>query len=178
MIKNIIKLLQQYSRSAVGYARFIGVKVGNDNFIATRNCWPTEPYLIEIGSCCQITKGVKFFTHGGGQVARQKYPEFDYFGKINVENWVYIGNNALIMPGVTLGEGCLVASGAVVTKSVPKRTVVGGNPAKIICSVDDFIDKNLYYNLNSKNFSSDKKRELLLSLPNDKFISKPYLKSE
>lgn len=44
----------------------------------------------------------------------------------------WIGANAIIMPGVTVGENAVVAGGAVVTKDVPANTVVGGNPAKVI----------------------------------------------
>lgn len=44
----------------------------------------------------------------------------------------WIGANATIMPGVTVGENAVIAGGAVVTKDVPANTVVGGNPAKVI----------------------------------------------
>lgn len=45
-------------------ARRAGVKMGSGNEIMSR-FWSSEPYLIEVGSNCQITNGVKFFTHGG-----------------------------------------------------------------------------------------------------------------
>ena len=51
---------------------------------------------------------------------------------IVIEDDVWIGANAIILKGVTLGKGCVVAAGAVVTKSVPARALVGGNPAKVI----------------------------------------------
>ncbi len=54
-----------------------------------------------------------------------------------IEDHAYIGAGAIIMPGVTVGEAAIVASGAVVVKDVPKRTVVGGVPAKQIKTVDD-----------------------------------------
>lgn len=155
-------------------ARNAGVKLGRNNLIVSK-FWSSEPFLITIGSNCAITSGVKMFTHGGARVARRKYPQFDIFGKVCVEDWVYIGVNSLIMPGVTIGEGSLVAAGSVVTKSVPKGVVVGGNPAKVICSVDDFIEKNKSYNTNSKSLNGDEKKEMLLLLENVKFIKKSYL---
>lgn len=79
------------------------------------------------------------------------------------------------MPGVTLGEGTLVAAGAVVTKSVPGGVVIGGNPARIICSVDDYIAKNIKYNVDTKGLTIEKKKKTLLQLPNEKFIVKPLL---
>ena len=51
---------------------------------------------------------------------------------IHIENKVWIGLNATILPGVTIGEGAIVAAGAVVSADVAPRTVVGGVPAKVI----------------------------------------------
>ncbi len=56
---------------------------------------------------------------------------------ITVEDYAWIGAGAIILPGVTIGAGAMVAAGAVVTKDVPPRMVVAGNPARVIRSVDD-----------------------------------------
>jgi acetyltransferase-like isoleucine patch superfamily enzyme len=53
-------------------------------------------------------------------------------GPVVIKDWVYIGTRVTILPGVTLGEGVVVASGAVVTKDVPPWTMVGGVPARYI----------------------------------------------
>lgn len=158
-------------KSPLAYARHIGVKIGDNCLIATRH-WSSEPYLISIGSNCQITAGVRFHTHGGGNVIRRRYPNYDAFGKIIIEDWVYIGAGSQIMPGVIIGEGALVAGGSIVTKSVPAGMVVGGNPAKVICSVDEYVNRNLIYNLGTKGLSKKDKRILLESLPPEKFIRK------
>ena len=94
------------------------------------------------------------------------------FGKVLIEDWAYIGAYSQIMPGVTIGEGALVAAGSVVTKSVPKNTVVGGNPARIICSTNEYLEKNMKYNTNSKRMSAKKKKELLMKMSEDMFIKK------
>lgn len=49
-----------------------------------------------------------------------------------IEENVWVASHAIILPGVTVGEGAVVAAGSVVTKSVPSCAVVGGNPAKVI----------------------------------------------
>ena len=76
------------------------------------------------------------------------------------------------MPGVTVGEGALVAAGSVVTKSVEPHTVVGGNPAKFICTTEEFYQRNKKYNLGTKKMTREEKKQFLLSLPEDRFIKK------
>ena len=155
-------------------ARAAGVEMGSNNFIAT-SFWSSEPYLIKVGSFCQTTAGVKFFTHGGGQAIRHKYPDFDAFGKVVLGDYVYLGNNVLIMPGVTIGDHVIVAAGSVVTKSIPSNCVVGGNPARYICSIDEYEKRNLQYNTKTKKLNALSKKEFLLYLEDDKFIKKGYI---
>ena len=109
---------------------------------------------------------------GGGNVVRRQIPDFDMFGKIVVCDYAYIGSHSIILPGVTIGEGALVAAGSIVTKSVPPGMVVGGNPAKVICTVDEFIVKNKKYNLSTKGLSSEQKKERLLTTKEEMFIKK------
>lgn len=76
------------------------------------------------------------------------------------------------MPGVTIGEGALVAAGSIVTKSVDPYTVVGGNPAKFICTTKEYYERNIHFNIGTATLGSQEKRKYLLSLPCDKFIKK------
>ncbi|GEO03714.1 nodulation protein L [Adhaeribacter aerolatus] len=57
-------------------------------------------------------------------------------GKIHIKKNAWIGANATILPGVTIGENSVVAAGAVVSKDVPDNTIVGGVPAKFIKTID------------------------------------------
>lgn len=178
MIKMLFKLFSIF-RSRLytpkKYARHIGVKIGENCLISTRN-WSSEPYLITIGNNVQLTNGVSIHTHGGGQAVRSFCPDFDIFGKVVIEDWAYIGANSQIMPGVTIGEGALVAAGSVVTKSVPPHTVVGGNPAKYICTIEEFYKRNKEFNIGIKGKSLQEKKKILLSLSEDRFIKKPFIK--
>lgn len=158
MIKKIIHFFSRICFSLEKQARHAGVHLGKDNFIASR-FWSSEPFLISVGDHCQITNGVRFFTHGGAGAARSRCPKFDCFGKINVGNYVYFGNGAMVMPGVDIGNNVLIAAGSVVTKSIPSNVVVGGNPARILSSLDEYIERNMKYNLNSKGMSFTEKKE-------------------
>lgn len=161
----------RYLVSPEKYARHIGVTIGRNCFISTRE-WSSEPYLITIGNNVQVTRNVSIHTHGGGNAVRKHYPDFDVFGKVVIDDWAYIGAHSQIMPGVTIGEGAIVAAGSIVTKSVAPRTVVGGNPAKYICTVEEYLQRNLKYNLHCKAMTKEEKKRFLLSLPDDKFIKK------
>lgn len=166
----IKKLYWIVCKSPEEYARHIGVKIGTDNLIGW-NHWSTEPYLITIGSHCQLTD-CKIFTHGGGQAIRHLHPEFDVFGKVSIGDYVYIGSGSLIMPGVTIGDNVLIAAGSVVTKSVPSGVVVAGNPARIISSIEEYYERNKSYNLGTKGLNSKLKKKALMEADEQMFIKK------
>lgn len=97
-----------------------------------------------IGSYCSIGPGVRFIVnneHPMGYistfpyhvlVARDKSFEALSKGGILVEGDVWIGSNATILDGVTIGRGSVIAAGALVAKDVPPYSIVGGCPAKLI----------------------------------------------
>ncbi len=170
-MKKILHIYRRLFWSQERYARFIGVSIGSRCNIQNVN-FGSEPYLIEIGNHVQVTSGTKFFTHGAAWVFRDKYPDIDFFGKIKVGDNVYIGNNALILAGVTIGSNVIVAAGSVVTKSVPDFKIVGGNPARVIGDVDTFEKEYAVYNVKTKGMSYEEKKRKLLSLTNDEFIIK------
>jgi acetyltransferase-like isoleucine patch superfamily enzyme len=98
---------------------------------------------LEIGSYCSISPGVQFLLGGEHQIdSISTYPfkvkcfgydwEAGSKGDIIVSDDVWIGTNAIICSGVKIGQGAIVAAGAVVTKDVESYAIVGGNPAKII----------------------------------------------
>ena len=155
------------------YYRKRGAKIGENCSIRTKY-FGSEPYLIEIGNHVQITNDVRLFTHGGGWVFRNQYPDFDTFGKILIKDNVYIGNCALIMPGITIEENVIVGAGAVVTKSIPANCIVAGNPAKIIGRTDELLDKLIPYNVNIKNLDYNTKQEYLSKVNSNLFLKKPF----
>lgn len=171
MIKKIQLLYRKLFWSYEKLARYQGVNIGK-GCVIKKVSFGSEPYLISIGDNVCITNDTKIFTHGGARVLRKKHPDMDFFGKVRIRDNVYIGNNCLIMPGVTIGENVIIAAGSVVTKSVPNNVVIGGNPARVLSTLEDFEEKIIRKNLRSKGMTAKEKRDFLLSLPEDAFIIK------
>ncbi len=171
MFRRIINFCRRKFYTNEKYARSLGVKIG-------RNCskalihFGSESYLKENRYYVQITNEVRFYTHGGGWVLREKYPKMDSLGKIKIGNNVYIGNAALILSGAAIEDNCIIGAGTVVTKSVPTNSIVAGNPGRIIGAVDELEKKMVKYNLNTKGMSYKEKKSYLLSLDPSRFISK------
>jgi acetyltransferase-like isoleucine patch superfamily enzyme len=92
---------------------------------------------IEIGQHCQIAFGVTISDHDFHRTYKNgiQNPETS---PVIIEDGVWIGMNATILKGVTIGERAIVAAGAVVTHDVPARAMVAGVPAKIIKSDVEF----------------------------------------
>lgn len=106
------------------------------------------PEKLTIGKFCQIAHGVQIITSSAnhqmdgfstypfvtfGEPWRSGYDwKWPYKGDNVIGHDVWIGHEAVIMPGVTVGDGAIIATRAVVTKDVPPYTIVGGNPAQII----------------------------------------------
>lgn len=123
--------------------------------------WPEFGDKLIIGKFCAIAYDTKFImgpaNHRMGSISTYPFNVFrgvwesltpshlsqlPFKGDIIVGNDVWIGRESLIMPGVKIGNGSIIAARSVVTKDVPAYTIVGGNPAKIIRQRfdDDMID--------------------------------------
>ena len=106
-----------------------------DNFHADYNCTMLDLAEIHIGNNCLIGPDVGIYTAG-----HRLEPEgrmLDVYGlPIAIGNDVWIGGHSTILPGVSIGDGAVVAAGAVVTKDVEPNTIVGGVPAKVIKKIE------------------------------------------
>lgn len=100
---------------------------------------------------------VSFYTAGHPTDAEVRKTDLEFGLPIHIESNVWIGGNAVILPGITIGRNSIIAAGSVVTKDVPGNTIVGGNPARVIREIDG-VDKELWnrklkeYHLNKSNF--------------------------
>lgn len=139
VIASLIRRMRM-RKDPVGYARSIGVRVGEDCRLDVRSdTFGTEPYLIRLGDHVTVAPGVRFVTHDGGiWVFRLERPDIDLVAPIVVGNNVFLGMNAILLPGVTVGDNCLIGAGAVVTRDIPSGSVAVGVPARRIKSLEEY----------------------------------------
>ena len=138
----------RHRSNCVSYFRSKGMVIGGDcSILAGRACVQSaEPYLIRIGNNVTFAKGVELITHDGGtRVFRKNHskwePGMGIYGPIEIGDNVFVGVNSIILPNVTIGSNVVIGAGSVVTKNIPSNVIVAGNPAKIINSIDEYIDR-------------------------------------
>lgn len=120
------------------------VKIGRSSYGSLNvYSWGSQNEGLEIGNFVSIAEGVKFILGGNHYLDTfTTYPfkvmifgekiEALTKGKIVVKDDVWIGMDAIILSGITIGQGAVIAAGSVVTKDIPPYSIVGGNPAKIL----------------------------------------------
>lgn len=116
-----------------------GMKVGsnfqrmNGVILDPSHCW-----LIEIGDNVTLAPRVHILCH---DASTKRFLDFTKIGRVTIGNNVFVGAESVILPGVTLGSNVIVGANSTVTHDVPDNTVVAGSPARIICSLEDYLNK-------------------------------------
>lgn len=110
-----------------------GVAIGQNSRI-NRDCTLDIRCGLTIGDNVSISPEVMILTLSH-DYNDPRFSDLDA-GPVTIEDYVWIGSRAMILPGVTLGRGAIVAAGSVVTKDVPPMTVVAGIPAKPVAVRD------------------------------------------
>jgi acetyltransferase-like isoleucine patch superfamily enzyme len=126
------KLLKSHS---IFYAMGDHCSVNFDSEIA-------DAKYVRLGNNVRLA-GCTIFAHDGviNMLERAYGEKLDAVGKVDIGNNVFIGYRAIVMRGVRIGDNCVVAAGAVVTHDVPSGSVVGGVPAKLICTTSQLQKK-------------------------------------
>jgi acetyltransferase-like isoleucine patch superfamily enzyme len=109
------------------------IEIGDD--VGMSGCSITAREKVSIGNRVLIGSGALIFDNDAHPICPTNR-RYNYEGVISkpiiIHDDVFIGARAIIMKGVEIGEGSIVAAGSIVTKSVPPFTIVGGNPARVI----------------------------------------------
>ena len=145
----------------INFYRKKGINIGDNCAIFSSIVTP-ESYLISIGDNVTISTDVKLITHDNS-VSKVIPNVTDVFGRIDIGNNCFIGAASILLPGISLGDNSIVAAGSVVTKSFPNNVIVGGNPAKIICTIEEYKLKVSKYSVSTKGLTKDEKRDMILN---------------
>lgn len=128
------------------YAEFLK-KWGNyqnirSNCFIMRDANVTDPYLTFIGNNVMLS-ACNIFCHDGSiaMLSKAFSKKLDRVDPVKLLDNVFVGHGAIILPGVTVGPNAIVAAGAVVSKDVAENSIVAGNPAKVVGSVDSLVGK-------------------------------------
>lgn len=97
----------------------------------------SAPYLINIGDNVTIT-GARILTHDASLFKAVGYTKV---GHVTIGNDVFISNGCIILPDTTIGDRVVVGAGVIVAKDVPSNSVIVGNPWRILCTYDEYVEK-------------------------------------
>ena len=113
-------------------------EMGENVFFQPR-IMPTDPHLIKLHNNIVITSNVTFVTHDIFHLGLNNLNKghFDY----EIMDNVFIGCNTTILGNVRIGSNVIIGAGSVVTKDIPSNSVVVGNPAKVIGTFEEFLEK-------------------------------------
>ncbi len=152
MIYRFLKKLKEFIRVLIGapkpeptvpaveiwrrYGAIIGEKVD----LIECNINLKDVKRLEIGSNVTCVY-VHFLTH---DASLNKFigNDCNKIGKIVIGNNVFIGLKSIILPNVHIGSNVVIGAGSVITKDIPSNSVAVGNPAKVICTCDEYIEKH------------------------------------
>lgn len=147
----------------IAHLRKAGMTIGENCRIFSNNLESTEPYLTSIGNHVTIAPNVWFTNHDASANIFLEDVS-DLYGRITIGNDVFIGMSCTFLPGTSIPDRCIVAAGSVVTKKFTEPgKVIGGNPAKIIEDLDEYLEKHKHQKLMAWGKSFEEKKEFLLA---------------
>lgn len=141
MIRKLILFLRKHilkidDRSQLDIAIENGLKLGKECHIMGEciidpgHCW-----LIEIGNRVTLAPRVHILAH---DASTKRMLGYTLIGKVIIGDDVFIGAGSIVLPNVTIGNKVIVGAGSVVKHSIPDNSVAVGNPAKVICTYDEY----------------------------------------
>lgn len=100
---------------------------------------PSHCWLISIGNNVTMAPRVHILCH---DASTKQFLNYTKIGKVTIGNNVFIGAETVVLPNVTIGDNVIVGANSTVSKDIPDNSVAVGNPAKVICSLNDYIEKH------------------------------------
>jgi len=119
-----------------------GLYAMGEGCVIQTNVTITDPAHVRLGDNVHLT-GCTLFGHDGtvNMLKQMSGRRLDRVGKIDIGDNVFVGHQAIVMPGVVIGSNVVVGAGAIVTRNVASNTVVVGNPARPVGTVAALLDR-------------------------------------
>ncbi len=99
---------------------------------------PSHCWLIQIGDNVTMAPRVHILCH---DASTKQFLNYTKIGRVTIGDNVFIGAESVVLPGVTIGSNVIIGANSTVTHDIPDNTVVAGSPARVICSMDDYLEK-------------------------------------
>ena len=99
---------------------------------------PSHCWLIEIGDNVTIAPRVHILCH---DASTKQFLNYTKIGRVNIGNNVFLGAETVVLPGVNIGNNVIIGANSTVTRDVPDNMVVAGSPARIICTLEEYLQK-------------------------------------
>jgi len=131
----------------------MGMKVGknfgrlNGVILDPSHCW-----LIEIGDNVTMAPRVHVLCH---DASTKQFIGYTKIGRVTIGNNVFVGADTVILPGVTIGNNVIIGAHSTVTHDIPDNSVVVGSPAKVMCSLDAYLEKEKKRMKNSNRYGEE-----------------------
>ena len=135
-----VKMMNENQRSdyLIELLRERGASIGENVDILNSSVDTGEAYLITIGNNVTITNA-SILTH---DASTKKALGYTKTGEVRIGSDVFIGMGAIVLPDTRIGSKVIIGAGTVVAKNIPDNSVAVGNPCRVICSYDEYIEKN------------------------------------
>lgn len=124
--------------SYIDQCRQRGVKIGENVDLINAEIDYCFGHLITIGNNVTITNAV-ILAH---DASTKKALGYSKVGCVDIGDNVFIGYGCIVLPNVSIGNKVIIGAGTIVSKNIPDNVVIVGNPYKIICSYDEYMEKN------------------------------------
>jgi maltose O-acetyltransferase len=117
-----------------------GLRIG-ENFSRQQNCIIDESHcwLITIGDNVGLAPNVHILAH---DASTKRFLGYTKIGRVTLGNNIHVGAGTIILPNVNIGNNVVIGAGSVVTKDIPDNSIVVGHPARVVSTLEDFINKN------------------------------------
>ena len=107
------------------------------NFYANHNCVILDCAKVTFGDHVMVGPNCGFYTACHPIDPQQRREGVEFARPITVGNDVWFGGGCTVLPGVTIGDGCVIGAGSVVTRDIPANTVAAGNPCRVLRSISE-----------------------------------------